>query len=765
MRSISAILILIFVFLSAEGQTTVGSWSDHLSYKTACSVAVSENEVFASTGSSIMIFNKEMAELKKLSPVNGLTKTGISAIAFSVESNTLVIGYASTDIDLVSGNSVYNIPDIARKYIPGEKKINRIRVSGKHAFLACSFGIVVLDLHKKEIFDTWKPGAHTGDLEVFDVSVSGNSIHAATAYGIYSGSLDNQGLSYFGNWNSVQGLPDPAGKYTLVLYAGEKLYVNLSGTAGDRLYSLGDGNQLISGQDGVFNNSIDLVSDGFILSTSAGLKTFSGSGMLTANIRDYGWGESSPFQALADQNGIWIADTKYGLVQRKNSGDFTAFNLPGPASNDAFSVSSYNGKTVITGGGITSSWNNQSKPYRVSVNEDYRWSVHTVDNVVDPMRSLIDPSDASHFFISTWGGGLLEYRGNELYRKHDDTNSPLQTIIPGQPYVRVCGLAMDDKGNVWITQTEVQGSIKILKPDGTWTYDQGLTIPALTIGDMIIGKNGLKWVVLPRGYGLFILNDNGTPFVFDDDRSVKMPVKDNEGRVVANVHSVASDMDGNVWVGTDQGPYIYYNTNYNINEVFEDDFRAFRIKVPRNDGTNLADYMLGTETITSIAVDGANRKWLGTSNSGVYLLSKDGTEQLLHFTEENSPLFSNNISSLSVDNKTGEVWIATSKGIQSYRGKAVEGKERFSGVYAFPNPVREDFAGNVTIAGLMSDSEVKITDVSGNLVYETMSDGGLATWDLTNHRGQRVATGVYVAFCSHPGDRKGAAVKILVVSR
>jgi hypothetical protein len=286
-----------------------------------------------------------------------------------------------------------------------------------------------------------------------------------------------------------------------------------------------------------------------------------------------------------------------------------------------------------------------------------------------------------------------------------------------------------------------------------------VTIDAPTIGDILITKTGHKWIVLPRGYGLFVLDDNNTPDVFIDDRYKKMLVEDSENKVISLVYSIAEDLDGNVWVGTDQGPLIYYNPE----NVFENDLKASRIKIPRNDGSGLADYMLGTEIITSIAVDGSNRKWLGTYSSGAYLLSPDGTVQIINHNEKNSPLFSNSIVSLAVDNKTGDVWLGTSKGLQSVRGDATAGEGKFTNVYTFPNPVREDFTGNVTITGLMRDSQIRITDISGNLVYETVSDGGQATWDLKIYNGQRVSTGVYLVFCASSDGSQSFVTKMLVI--
>jgi ligand-binding sensor domain-containing protein len=374
------------------------------------------------------------------------------------------------------------------------------------------------------------------------------------------------------------------------------------------------------------------------------------------------------------------------------------------------------------------------------------------------MRSLIDPDNNNHIFVSTWGGGLLEYENNSLLKQYTESNSPLQNIIPGRPYVRICGLALDRSKNLWLTQTGVPGSIKVLKADGTWIANP-VTIDAPTIGDIIITKTGHKWIILPRGYGLFVLDDNNTPDVFSDDRYKKLLVQDTGNQTISFVYSITEDLDGNIWIGTDQGPLIYYNPE----KVFDSDLEANRIKISRNDGTDQADIVLKTETITSIAVDGANRKWLGTTSSGAYLLSPDGTTQIKNYNEQNSLLFSNSIVTLAVDNKTGEVWFGTLKGVQSVRGDAMSGGEKFKNVYTFPNPVREDFTGNVTITGLIKDSQIRITDISGNLVYETVSDGGQATWDLKNYTGRHVATGVYLVFCASKDGSQSFVTKMLVI--
>lgn len=760
MIRISSIILLLLLIVRLQAQTPVGSWSDHLTYNTAKSIAVGSEQVYASTGSSIIVFNKEFAELRKMSRINGLTETGINTIAWSEENKTLIIAYTSTNIDLVKNSIIYNIPDIFRKYFPGEKEINRVRTSGKYAFLACSFGIVVVDLIKREIYDTWKPGSGSSNTVVWDISFGNGKIYAATGNGVYSADISNPALAYYGNWDLADNLPDPSGNYTSLILSGNKLYVNLSSTLyqGDRVYVTDGSSSLFSFIPGVYNTAFDPATDGFTISSNNAVRYYNSGGSLLNTISGYGWGTLNVAQGIVDNGDIWIADISSGLVRGEDLSAFSALTLPGPVSNNSYNITSYNGKTIICGGGADVSWNNQGRPLQVSIHEENNWISYPSGTIIDAMRAKIDPDNSNHLFVSTWGGGLLEYENNILVKQYTESNSPLQTIIPGKAYVRICGLAMDNFRNLWITQTEVPGSIKILKPDGNWIVNP-VTIDAPTIGDIIIAKNGYKWIILPRGHGLFILDDNNTPELFNDDRYKKMLVKNEENTVVSVVYSIADDLDGNIWVGTDQGPLIYFNPE----KVFEADLNAVRIKVPRNDGTGFANYLLENEMITSIAVDGANRKWLGTNNSGAHHVSPDGTQEITNYNEENSPILSNSILSLAIDNKTGDIWFGTSKGIQSIRGEATTGGENFSKVYTFPNPVREDFSGNVTITGLMRDTQIKITDISGNLVYETVSDGGQATWDLKTYNGKRVATGVYLVFCANSDGSQSAVTKMLVI--
>lgn len=759
------IILILTLFIISEyfldAQQPVGSWTDHLSYNSANQIAIGNNEVFVSTESAIIVYDKNYNEVKKLSRVTGLSESEISTIDYSNENSTLIIGYSSTNIDLVKGNIIYNIPDIKLKYLPGDKVINNIHSKGQFAYIACSFGIVVIDVLKKEIYDTWKPGSSQGPTQVYDLTFKDDLIYATTDNGVYFAKYSIQGLSYYGNWTKLDKLPNPNARYTWIVAVNNRIYINRTEKlfTGDSIYVVDNTCSFFSYQEGLFNKSFDSFLSGFIITTSQSVKVFDLNGLLTKNIVSYGWGQPYAHHALVEGNNIWIADQNYGLVEVTNMTSYRSIVPNGPFTNNVTSISQANGRIFISGGGVNNAWNNLWRQGQIFSYENNTWSSQLNDDTKDVMRVLPDPGNSSHYFVSTWGSGLLEYRNNILVNHFDATPpSPLQSIIAGQPYSRICGLAMDENKNLWITQSGTPGSIKILKPDGSWIINP-ITIEAPTIGDIIITKSGFKWIVLPRGYGLFVLNDNNTPEVFSDDTYKKIVVKDTEGNNFSNIYSIAEDLDGNIWVGSDQGPLIYSNPD----NIFSDDPRAFRAKISRNDGTGRADYMLGTEIITSIAVDGANRKWVGTFSSGAYLLSPDGTKQVLNYNEENSPLISNSLISVLVEEKSGEIWFGTDKGTISLRGQATTGKEDFNNIYTFPNPVREDYAGNVTITGLMRNTIVKIADVSGNLIFKTTSTGGQATWDLKTFDGNHVSTGVYIVFCSNEDGSTSGVTKILVI--
>ena len=765
-RIISTVCLVLSSFLLA-GQGAVGSWDEHLPYSRSYSLAAGGGKIFSSTGSAVLVYDSGSGTVSSLSRVSGLNETAIAHIAWCDAEESLVIVYKSTGIDIVKKGVITYIPDIKNKYIPGLKEIYGVTVYGSRALLSGSFGIVVIDIRGRYVSDTWRPGPDGETNSVNESAILGDRVYVATARGIWSAPVSRQGLSFFGNWDKLVGLPTPDSEYSNIVAAGNALMVTRPGETGspasrDSIFLVTPGQPaaLVSSEPAGSVRALDSGGNRVIVSLISSVRILTPQGTVSREITTYGWAGVSPAGGIFAGQDLWIADVSAGLVSTGNFTEFRNHTLAGPYTNNVADITFSGNNFYVTGGTVDNAWGNVYRPLQVfnGSGDEWRSNILYGEADRDAMRIAADPENESHFFVSSWGNGLYEFLDGELIKNYNQFNSPLASIIPGENYTRICGLAWDREGNLWITQSGVPGNLKALTPDGNWITTQ-VNLSVTAVGDMVIDRNQYIWVVLPRGNGLLVYDPAGTPSNTSDDRYIRIQVQDTEGHTMNNLFSIATDSDGNIWVGTDMGPAVFYNPG----KAFTSDIRATRIKIPRNDGSGLADYLLGTETVTAIAADGANRKWFGTLSSGAFLMSDDARKEMVHFSTSNSPLLSDNIVKVAVNGVTGEVWFGTSEGIISWRGEATAGKDDFSGIYAFPNPVREDYEGVVTVTGLMENSSVKITDVSGNLVYETTSLGGQAVWDLRNYKSQRVATGVYLAFCSNEDGTLAGVTKILVI--
>ena len=767
MKRIISALCLVLSSLLLAGQGAVGSWDEHLPYSRSYSLASGGGKIYSSTGSAVLVYDSGSSTVSSLSRISGLTETAIAHIAWCEAEESLIIVYRSTGIDIVRKGVITYIPDIKNKYIPGLKEIHGVTVYGSRALLSGSFGIVVIDLRGRYVADTWRPAPDGETNSVNESVVLGERAYAATANGVWTAPVSRQGLSYFGNWERMEGLASPESEYSSIAAAGTSLMVTRPGETGspssrDSIFLVTPGQPavLISSEPAGSVRALDGDGTRVIVSLSSSIRVLTPPGVITREITTYGWGGVSPAGGMFAGQDLWIADVSAGLVSTGNYTEFRNHTLAGPYTNNVADIAFSGNSFYVTGGTVDNAWGNVYRPLQVFSGSGNSWQSIILYGEADrdAMRVAADPDNENHFFVSSWGNGLYEFLDGEPVKNYNQYNSPLSSVRPGENYSRICGLARDREGNLWMTQTGVPGNLKALTPDGNWIITQ-VNLNVTSVGDMVIDRNQYIWVVLPRGNGLLVYDPAGTPANTSDDRYVRLQVQDAEGHTMNNLYSIATDYDGNIWVGTDTGPAVFYNPA----KAFTSEIKASRIKIPRNDGSGLADYLLGTETVTSIAVDGANRKWFGTLSSGAFLMSDDARKELVHFNTSNSPILSDNIVKIAVNGVTGDVWFGTSEGIVSWRGEATSGNEDFSGIYAFPNPVREDYEGVVTVTGLVENSRVKITDVSGNLVYETTSLGGQAVWDLQNYRSQRTASGVYLVFCSNEDGTLAGVTKILVI--
>jgi len=420
----------------------------------------------------------------------------------------------------------------------------------------------------------------------------------------------------------------------------------------------------------------------------------------------------------------------------------------------------YGDEMIVASGARTDGWGNRWYPYAVHTFSQQQWTTQTYTDYFDAVRILPNKLNSNEYFMASWGNGVGLFRDGELVEMYGPDNSSLASIIPG-PFCRISGMVQDKQGNLWVANGAVPNPISVRMANGTWkSFPYQNQISSDRLSDIVISPWGQLWVIIPAGGGLFVLDPAENIESASDDKYLKFKLTDYSGDILPNeIYSMAFDRDDYLLVGTNEGVLISYNPERVLEPTT---FYEQRIKIP-DVVEDYAVYLLKEELITAIAVDGGNRKWFGTLRSGVYLQTADGTKQIHHFNVNNSPLPSNNIQHISIHPKTGEVFIATDKGLVSYRGDSTDPVAVFGKVYAFPNPVRPDYEGIITITGLVDKTIVKITDVAGNLVYETRSEGGQATWDGKNRNGNRVSTGVYLFFCSDSNGEQSAVGKLLFV--
>ena len=449
----------------------------------------------------------------------------------------------------------------------------------------------------------------------------------------------------------------------------------------------------------------------------------------------------------------------------------------GPKYNYFYESKFTDGKLFTTGGYFLSGKGDFEHPGTIQVWDGSNWVVYQehLDSVtgysyVDINCIDIDPTDNTHVAV---GGrcGLYEFKDGKLLKYHNQQNSPLGgavdgTNILGNDYTLVNGLKYDQEGNLWVLNSQSKnGNLLKLTKDGNWEkpYQEKLSdndkvsFPGLRC--MMIDSRGLLW---------FVNSHWANPALICYDMQNNQLLKygsfinqDGTSYEVTSVNCVAEDLQGNIWIGTNQGPFMVQSS-----EVGQESITFQQIKVPRNDGSDYADYLLSGVNISSMAIDGGGRKWFGTNGAGAFLISADNMSQLQYFKTDNSYLISDNIMSVAINQQTGEVFFLTDEGLCSYLSDATEAYSKMTkdDVYAYPNPVTPDYTGLITINGLSLNADVKICTSNGKVIAEGRSNGGTFTWDGCDQKGRRVASGVYMVITATSDGKKGTVCKIAIIN-
>lgn len=751
----------------AQKETAIHEWRDHLPYNKGLQVVNTGDQVYCATQYGLFSYDKNLRSVQRYNKVNGLSDSEIADIGYHAGLKSVIVAYGNTNIDIMQEGSVVNLSDIKRKNILGKKTINRVIVEGDYAYLACGFGIVVVDLKRLEIHDTYIIGPNGSMVDVLDVAFSPDFIFAATANGIFKADRNNPMLAVFENWQKLTSIPNPNLSYSSAVWFSNELVLAQTneGFNDDTLWIYNP----------VTQNTRKLTTSYYYdchrLQSTSGYLAISYEGateilnsafqreLSTYRPSDV---QLSPAAAVVEStNLVWIADRKLGLVKVTNSGWTGEFLAPeGPYSHKVYSISTQGDNLWVAHGGRNSVWGNLYIRDGISTTNGISWQIfnHTTEPMMSAVWDVVAIKSAptgTKTFAATWGMGVVEIDGGEITKIHDTTNSTLEPWVANKDVTNISGLSFDNSGNLWVANTGAASLVHVLRANGQWeAYNLGGSMSGIDIGSMLVDQNGQKWIQMRKDHSLIVFDEKNPT----GKQSKILNEVTGNGAIPGNkVYAMCEDQDGEIWIGTDVGIAVFYNPGAVLTGTTN--FDAQRIVVSL-DGYN--QYLLENETVTAICVDGANQKWIGTDRAGAFLLSADGTEEIFHFTAENSPLFSNSITDIAIA-ADGSVYFATPNGIISFKGEATPPQPTNDNLVVYPQPVPEGYEGVVAIKGLVNNAWVKITTLSGQLVYETRAQGGQAIWNAKTMDGEKVSTGVYLVFITNEDGSETAVTKIMVI--
>ncbi|WP_243348737.1 two-component regulator propeller domain-containing protein [Parabacteroides sp. FAFU027] len=755
------ILITLFI-LSTFGlfaQIAVGKWRTHLAYSYVTQVEETPEKVYGVSDGALFAYDKTDNGIERYDKLSGLNDTKVSLISYSVSNKLLLIVYDNANIDILKDNGdIINIPDIYKKNLATDKTVNEIKFIGSKAYISCGYGVSVIDLMKNEVKESY-----TFNKKVLSTAISDSQIYIASTDGVYKASA-NSNLSDINNWTLI------SSKDFKKFEIFQGYLIALKPTEG--IYKLVNGAFTLTIATEYLTNIIPVNSKliGYGPSQIVFFESFDQFKVVNAtNVYDV--------SSLEASQNAWIASYNNGINQIVKQSDnyiieTNGIKPGGPLANSPYKMYFSGDKLLVVGGGAWADRYNTKGIFMIF--KDNQWSYFNTDNIDvqygarDFMDVVEDPNLENHYLVSSWGEGVYEFKDGKFLKLLSNANSNMESIFPDNPhYIRIGGLSYDANGNLFVTNSGITNVVKVLTKEGTWV---NLFYPDIAnksnVQTLFRDKRGYFWALNVRsGTRVFVFDPKTTISNTNDDQSIyyeSFNYYDNSELKTFTPGSfgcIAEDKKGAIWIGTDIGPIVLNSPA----KIFNSDFTASRIKIPRNDGTDLADYLLDGVSVTAIAVDGGNRKWIGTASNGVYLVSENGLQTIHHFTAANSPLLSDKILSIAIHPTTGEVFFGTDKGLISYRSDATTASTKYSDVYAFPNPVKPEYEGLITITGLKYKSTVRITDINGNSVFEGISEGGQITWNGRNRSGERVATGVYLVYAETSSGIDGVVTKIMVV--
>ena len=759
--------------VSANAQIGMGQWRMHVPASKAIDVAAGNGIIMTALTSGVLEYDIAAAENRVLNNLNALSDIKVSCIVYEPGSQSFFVGYENGNLDqITSSSAVINIPAIKLAQIAGNKRINKMVAKDGLLYVATGFAMVVINPERNEVLDTWYPTNGTQGLN--DIAFLNDSIYVLADNKLFRGLATNAFLADPSQWQTDPRLPVPvAATYKELAVKGNDLYysyiANIAG--GDSIKKITPtGTQMVIGNIHTFDMEIQRfeVRDGlFYLYYPDKLVTFNDDAVYSVNygVELYGSTLAQPKRVVPFNGTFWVADNTNGLVRYDGQNNYTFIQREGPPKNSFFSLSGAKDKIVVTGGtldrvvaqyNVSGAYSFQNEEWTLYDRSTTDWS----PSLWDVGISAVNPDDLAQIALGSYSVDALNIlQDGQVSHMYNAGNSLLEPTTLGNNSICISGLKYDDDGNLWIVNCYAIKPLKVLMKDGSWhEFETGSSTIGKFSTKVVIDGNGNKWFGAYEN-GLVGYNDNETPEDPSDDTYKVLKSGEGFGNLPSNnVTAIAADMDNEIWIGTENGFAVLYNSD----GIFSTsgNFDASRILITYE---GVVENLLGNTPVTDIEIDGGNRKWIGTASTGIFLLSADGQEVIAQYTKENSPLISNNIMDMQFNNISGELFIVTDLGLVSFRTDASAEDANYETTTVFPNPVKPDYFGPVTIQGIRYDSDVKITDVAGNLVYQTTSNGGTATWNGKRLTGEDVTSGVYLIWTATNAGKSRKVGKVVVI--
>ena len=742
-------------------------WKGYFSYKQIKDISQSPTVIFAAAENTLFSKNLNTNSIKTTNTIDGLSGQTITSMYHSSTFNKTIIGYETGLIIILNeaDGSILNVVDIITNGVNQNlKRVNHFMENDEILYVSCDFGIVQYNLTTLGFGDTYRIGDFGTEIKVSQTAVHNGFIYAATSNGIRKASLSNPNLNDYNQWTAVNGggwsgIETFNNELIATSYWGQVF--KLSVTAFSSFVSL----PLIA-EDLRANANyllITTVNSIYIYTENLSL-------ILQINSNQIPDITAKFTCATIINDVIYIGTLEDGILTTTigNPTVFESLSPDGPSRNALFAINAATSNLWAVYGGYSADYNpytydfNGLNTYGFSKYSENGWTNTPYSRVLGAKslsKITVNPNNINQVFISSFFSGLLKVEDDIPVVLYNESNSTLQSLVlnppnPNYKDIRINGAAFDKNGNLWVGNGWNKNGLKKLDTQGNWSsvnlesnlqryYDD-------SYGELVVDKNGTKWMASSFD-GVVAYNENGNVFkkISQGADLGNLPVVDS--RVVA------IDKKNQLWIGTTSGLRVLSS----VDRFSTDVQLTSNPIIILEDG--LAQELLYEQFITDIVVDGANNKWVGTADSGVFQFSPDGQQTLNRFTTSNSPLPSNVINDIDINPTTGEVFFATDKGMVSYKGTATDASSDLSNVLVYPNPVRPEFEGTVKINGLLNKCTVKITDIEGNLVYEEISEGGTIEWDTKAFGKYKVASGVYMIFISAQDGLETKVKKVMII--